>query len=332
MSAGASPLPLYRALKDSVSRWLFQWRGPESGTVVLRQRRVFILPTRQGVLFAIVIVLMLVGSVNYDLSLGFILAFLLGATGIHSMLHTFRNLAHLRISPGRTQPAFAGEHAQFQINIANSTRAARYAVGVTSDGQFADYVDVPAGAETVATVRIPALQRGWMRPGRLTLFTRFPVGLFRAWSYVTPDVSCLVYPAPASVALPLPLPEPRARGHGGVHGQGHDEFSGLRSYRPGDSPRHIAWKAVARDSRLLTKQFAGQADVELWLDWDLLPPAMHPEQRLSHLVRWVLDADAQGLACGLRLPDQTLPVAAGAAHRERCLRALALHGLAADPA
>lgn len=332
MSLNVWPLPQYRALKNSAYEWLFQWRGPESGVIVLRQRRVFILPTRQGLLYAAVIILMLVGSVNYDLSLGFILAFLLGATGIQSMLHTFRNLAHLRISPGRTQPAFAGESAQFQINIANNTRASRYSVGVTRDGLLADYVDVAAGDEVVAVARIPALQRGWLRPGRLTLFTRFPVGLFRAWSYVDPDVSCLIYPAPATPGLPLPPPEPNTTGDGGLHGQGHDEFAGLRAYRPGDSPRHIAWKAVARDSRLLTKQFAGQADAELWLSWHALPQNMDSERRLSHLVRWVLDADAQGLAYGLSLPDKIIPPGTGATQRDNCLRALALYGIASDQA
>lgn len=330
MNSNVWPLPQYRALKNSVSEWLFQWRGPESGVIVLRQRRVFILPTRQGIIFAAVIVLMLIGSVNYDLSLGFILSFLLGATGMQSMLHTFRNLAHLRISPGRAQSAFAGETAQFPINIANNTRADRYSIGATKDGQFADYVDVAVDQEVVAVVRIPALQRGWLRPGRMTLFTRFPVGLFRAWSYVDPDVNCLVYPAPAIPGLPLLLPEPQIKGDGGIHGQGHDEFSGLRAYRPGDSPRHIAWKAVARDSRLLTKQFAGQADAELWLSWDALPQNMDTESRLSHLVRWVLEADSQSLAYGLRLPGDTIPVAAGSTHRDHCLRALALHGIPAD--
>ena len=330
MSLNVWPLPQYRALKNSVYEWLFQWRGPESGVIVLRQRRVFILPTRQGMLYTLVIVLMLIGSVNYDLSLGYILAFLLGATGIQSMLHTFRNLAHLHISPGRTQPVFAGESAQFELNIANSTRAARFSIGVTKDGKMADYIDVAAGQTVVAFAAIPAPQRGWLRPGRLTIFTRFPVGLFRAWSYVDLDVRCLVYPAPAPTALPLPVPEAQSNGSGGLHGQGHDEFSGLRAYRPGDSPRHIAWKAVARDSRLLTKQFSGQADTELWLGWELLPAALNTEQRLSHLVRWVLDADAQGLAYGLRLPQKIIPIASGTAHRDHCLQTLALHGITTD--
>jgi uncharacterized protein (DUF58 family) len=316
---------MLHSLKTGALRWLFQWRGPESGTIVLVQRRVFILPTRQGMLFVLVIILMLTGSVNYDLSLGFILAFLLGAAGIQSMLLTFRNLAHLRLSGGRVQPVFAGEQAQFALHIANDTRADRYAIGVTGNGIAADYIDVAAGTSVMATVPLPALRRGWLRPGRMTLFTRFPTGLFRAWSYAEPDVQCLVYPAPATPGLPLPRPEAGNRA-GGVSGQGQDEFSGLRPYRPGDSPRHMAWKAVARDDTLLTKQFAGRADAELWLSWNALPAAMDVEHRLSHLTRWVLEAEARGLHFGLRLPETTLPPAGGPAHCADCLRALALHG------
>ncbi len=330
-AATTRPATLVSALKNGVLEWIFQWRGPERGTIVLVQRRVFILPSRQGLLFAGVVVLMLIGAVNYDLALGFVLAFLLGACGIQSMLHTFRNLANLRIAPGRAQPVFAGDQAQFQIRISNEARAHRYSIGITRDRRSATFVDVSPATEIAAAVPIPAPRRGWLRPGRLTLFTFFPTGLFRAWSYADLDMNCLVYPAPASPGLALPLPE-AGGGDGGVHGQGQDEFAGLRPYRPGDSPRHIAWKAAARDDALLTKQFTGRADAELWLAWDLLPAAMDTEQRLSQLCRWVLNADVAGHAYGLRLPGMTLPIAAGTVQRDNCLRALALHGLAADPA
>lgn len=161
---------MFRPIKDGTLKWLFQWRGPEQGTIVLVQRRVFILPTGQGFLFAGIIVLMLTGSVNYDLSLGFILAFLLGAAGIQIMLHTFRNLAHLKISAGRVAPVFAGEPAHFHLNLLNPTRADRFSIGVTGDRIHADYVDVPAAGSTTATVAVPATQRGWLRPGRMMLF------------------------------------------------------------------------------------------------------------------------------------------------------------------
>lgn len=331
MSAAAGARAACAALKNRALEWMFQWRGPERGSIVLVQRRVFILPTRQGLLFAGVILLMLIGSLNYDLSLGFVLTFLLGATGIQSMLHTFRNLANLHISPGRVDPVFAGEDARFRIRITNHARVHRYSLGITRDREVANYVDVPPGSETTAVVAIPALRRGWLRPGRLTLFTLFPVGLFRAWSYADLDMNCLVYPAPATPGLPLPPPR-GGGGNGGAQGHGHDEFSGLRQYRPGDSPRHVAWKAVARGTTMLTKQFSGLVDAELRLDWDILPAAMDVEQRIAHLTRWVLEADQGGMAYGMRLPAANIPVGAGPAHRAECLRRLALHGLAADHA
>ena len=320
---------MIRELKNGLLDWLFQWRGPVRGSILLVQRRVFILPTGYGMVFAGVILLMLLGSVNYDLSLGFILSFLLGAAGIQSILHTFRNIAHLRISPGRVSPVFAGETTQFHLNISNKTRAHRYSIGVTADSRRADYVDVAAGADVTAVVPIPAERRGWLRPGRLTLFTRFPTGLFRAWSYADLDMRCLVYPAPAATNLALPPPV-AGDGTGGVHGQGQDEFAGLRTYRPGDSPRHIAWKAVARDNTLLTKQFTGRANAEMWLDWNQLPAAMDVEQKLSHLARWVIDTEEQHAAFGLKLPGKIIKPASGSAHCAECLTALALYGTTAD--
>lgn len=317
---------MLRTLRQNTLNWMFQWRGPESGAIVLSQRRVFILPTRQGLLLALVVLLILIGSTNYDLSLGFVLAFLLAAAGIQTMLHTFRNLAQLRITAGRSEAVFAGEMVLFTLHLANPTRAARYAIAVTADRNEADYVDVPAEGSASATVEIPAQRRGWLRPGRLMLVTRFPAGLFRAWSYAEPDVRCLVYPAPATPGLPLPA-STAGDGEGGEQGQGQEEFAGLRQYRPGDAPRHIAWKAVARDDTLVTKQFAGRAPVELWLRWDALPQAMDIESRLSHLARWVIEAERGQLTYGLRLPGDTVAPGNGPAHRNTCLRALALHGI-----
>ena len=314
---------LYAALKERLSAWIFRPRGPEAGTIVLVQRRIFILPTRQGIVFAATLLLMLIGSINYGLSLGFVLTFLLGGLGITAMLHTFRNLAHLKVAPGRAPPVFAGERARFTVRLENPGMAARHEIGLTSDRVVMDFHHIPAQQQALAGVDVPAPRRGLLRPGRLTLFTRYPLGLFHAWSYVDLDVQCVVYPRPAPPGLPLP-PQTAAEGSGALHGEGQEDFSGMRPYHPGDSPRHIAWKAAARDGGLLTKQFSGRADAELWLDWRQLPAGMDVEARLSQLTRWVLDAQATGVSYGLRLPGATLPVASGEAHRERCLEALAL--------
>jgi len=314
---------MYAALKNRFFDWLFQPRAPERGVVVLAQRRVYILPTRQGLVFGAVLVVMLTGSINYALGLGFVLTFLLGSLAVNAMVHTWRNLVNLRVTGGRAHPVFAGELAQFTVHLENTGNTDRYAIGVARDRKDADFADVPARSATPARVGVPATRRGVLRPGRLTLFTRFPLGLYNAWSYVDLDMHCLVYPRPADPGLPLP-PAASSAGAGAESGRGQEDFSGLRQYHLGDSPRHIAWKAAARDQGLLTKQFSGRAETELWLDWTQLPTRMDVEERLRHLARWVIAAHAEGLSYGLRLPGETVDMGTGDAQRERCLEALAL--------
>jgi uncharacterized protein (DUF58 family) len=307
----------------AISNWLFRLRGPERGEIVLVQRRIFILPTRAGLVYAAVLLLMLTGSINYALSLGFILTFLLAGVGIVAMLHTFRNLAGLRITPGKTEAVFAGEIAHFPLTLRNPTRTPRYALAIARGKEDADAVDVPAESTAVATAAIKTERRGLLYPGRLTLHTRYPVGLYYGWSYIDLDMHCVVYPRAAPPGVPLPpLQAGGAEGSGG--GDGHDDFAGLRQYHPGDSPRHVAWKTAAREQILLTKHFTGYAPSQLWLTLDSAPPALGLEEKISRLTRWVLEADAAGIVYGLTLPNATIDAATGVVHRERCLHALAL--------
>jgi uncharacterized protein (DUF58 family) len=185
-------------------------------------------------------------------------------------------------------------------------------------------VDVPANGVAEVVLAVPAARRGWVPLGRVMLETRFPLGLFRAWSYVEPDARCLAYPRPERSPLPPFSGEAAA---GSLHAQttGSDDFAGLRNYQRSDSPRHIAWKAVARSDEMLTKQFAGDAAAELWLDAKLLPAGLGLEQRLSRLAGWVLAADRAGAHYGLRLPGVEIAPGRGDAHRSTCLQALALY-------
>jgi uncharacterized protein (DUF58 family) len=298
-------------------------RRPHEREIVLGQRRIFILPTRAGAVFAAILTLMLAGSINYGLGLGLVLTFLLGSFGVTAIFHTFRNLAGLRVTPIRAQAVFAGETAHFGIGIHNPTRAWRYAIRLARARLEADIVDVPGESSAILTLRVAARERGVLRPGRLTLHTRFPVGLYHAWSYLDLDAQCIVYPKPAPPGMPFPPAATRSAA-GARAGAEADDFAGFRSYRPGDRLRHIAWKAAARGQGMLTKQFDGAHGGEVWLSLDLLPERLDMESRISQLARWVIDAHAAGLAYGLRLPDAIVRAASGERHRDRCLEALAL--------
>lgn len=314
------------AARRRIAGWLFALRGPQSEPVILVHRRVFILPTSHGIVFSLVLLLMLAGSINYSLSLGFILTFLLAGLGIVGILHTFRNLANLRVARGRTEPVFAGGAARFPVRIENPTDVPRAAleIGFRSSPQH-DF-DLAAHGETVVTLTAPALRRGWMHADRITLQTRFPLGLFHAWSYAELAMRCLVYPRPETPGVPLPAASAYP-GEGTLSGHGTEDFATLRAYHPGDSPKHIAWKADARGQGLLTKVFSGRADAQLRFDWSALPPELDTEARLSRLTRWVLEADRLGCAFGLELPGRSIEPDSGDGHRERCLEALALHAL-----
>jgi uncharacterized protein (DUF58 family) len=314
------PLRANPALRN----WFYGYTPPERGVIVLGHRRVYIVPTRLGWIFGASLAILLIGSINYALSLGFALTFLLAGLGLAAMVHTARNLAGLAVSAGRAEPVFAGESAQFRIYLDNRARYDRPAILVRHLLSGAQCVlDVLPGAAAEAVLDIPAGRRGWMRLTRVMLETRFPLGLFRAWSYVEPEARALVYPRPERGPLPPPSAD-AAAGAARAHAPGSDDFSGLRAYQLTDSPRHVAWKAVARTSDMLTKQFTGEAAAELWLDWARLPAGLELEPRLSRLAGWVLAAEQAGARYGLRLPGREIAPERGDAHRAACLEALAL--------
>jgi len=319
----------FAATSPGISGWFGAWFNGRStlehGPITLGHRRVYIMPTRVGMMFAATLLIMLVGSINYVLSLGCMLTFLLAGMAIAGMVHTVRNLSRLVFVPGRAEPVFAGEAAQFRLYLENSVPWVRSAIMVRHEGSGAQTVtDVPASGSADVVLPVPASRRGGLDLDRVKLETRYPLGLFRAWSTVRPAYRCLVYPRPEKFPLPPSSPD-ASQGSRQATAQGTDDFSSLRTYQLADSPRHVAWKAVARSEDMLTKQFSGDASAELWLDWGQMPLSLELEAKLSRIAGWVLAAEAGGLRYGLRFPGTEIAPAHGDAHRTACLTALALY-------
>lgn len=304
---------------------LFRWRSDGSEPFTLGQRRIFIVPSRGGLLFAIVLLVMLIGAINYNLALGHALVFLLAGIGLAGMIHTFRNLYGLQVRAGRAEPVFAGELAHFPILLGNDRPTPRLALELAAVPELPVTTAVDAGETQKIAIPLPAEQRGWLSLPRVRLATRYPLGLFTAWSYLLPEMRCLVYPRP----IDTPLPPAAAPNEGSARqgDAGQEDFAGFRERQAADSPRHVAWKIDARlagSAPLYVKQFAGGADAELAFDWALTDPVQPTENRLGILAGWVLAATAQGLRYGLHLPGVVIAPASGEAHYLRCLEALAL--------
>ncbi|HTJ97270.1 MAG TPA: DUF58 domain-containing protein [Rhodocyclaceae bacterium] len=292
-------------------------RHPDTAPLTLSQRRIYVLPTRAGLAYGATLALMLVGSINYNLSLGYALTFLLGGLGVIASVNTFRNLAGLQLSPARHTPGFAGEllHYGLQLNTARPRPGLRF--------QFADSAQSSFNLEESHTLSLPlpALQRGWQAMPRLTISTTWPLGLVRAWSYARFQEQCLVYPAPALTAPPYTPPE---REGAQQRSPEPDDFFGLRPHRNTDLLQHVAWKASARlDEGLLSKQFASEHGSAIWFDL-AHTPGTSLEEKIAILVRWILDAHASKQSYGLKLGTLRLEPANDNDHLHACLQALAL--------
>lgn len=313
-------------LRSRVDGWLFRIRPAEALPVVLRQRRIFVLPTRFGVAFAFTLLVMLLTSINYNLSLGYALTFSLGGIGMVSILHAFRNLLHLEIHPAACPPVHAGTPATFTLRLRNDAGRPRTALLLSVPGGPAGTpFDIAPHENKSMAISLPTTRRGWITPGRVTLSTTYPLGMIKAWSVFAPDLRCLVYACPETPSVPIQAHGASSAG-AAVGNTGKDDFVGFREYQRTDSPGHIAWRLAAKCERLLTKQFDGGDAVELELDWSDLPAALGTEERLSRLTRWTLLAEAAGIPYSLRIPGRIVQTGYGPAHRDRCLRTLALFG------
>ncbi|MEJ2456221.1 MAG: DUF58 domain-containing protein [Candidatus Thiodiazotropha sp.] len=299
-------------------------RNDGHGGVVIRPRSLYIIPTRQGLLLALVLGLMLAGSINYGSNLGHLITFLLAGVWLSTILHTWRNLLGISLRAAQVTPVFAGQDAVFQVRISNHSRLARFGLTLRHKRFRGESTDLPAAETRLLHLSLPTQHRGLLRLPEITLQTIYPLGLFRAWSYAELDLCCLVYPQPATTGTP-PVEANYTASEDGDRGVGADDFVGLRGYRLGDSPRHIDWKAFARQRGLLSKQFGGDRTERIELDWDLLPP-VDTEQRLSLLCRFVLQAEGETRSYSLRIPGVVIEPGQGEQHKQRCLAALALYG------
>ena len=312
-------------LRQRVRDW-WQARHPRTDSWTLTQRNIYILPTRAGFMFASVLVVMLLATINYQLNLGYVLTFLLTGAGFVSMHLTHNTLRGLTLHLKPPQPGFAGQALPLEVVLSSPSRL-QHGVGLGFDAAGSRdhdvYVDVPAGGQASAHLAFVPPHRGLHDLPALHAETRYPFGLFRAWTVWRPSAQVLAWPAPERPVSPLPA-SPAAGGEAAQsRASDSGEFEGVRAYRRGDAMKRVVWKKAARTGELVSRDTSSALQPELWLDWQQthLPGA---EARLSRLAAWVLAADAAGLAHGLRLPGVEVAPGSGKAQQRRSLDALAL--------
>ena len=310
------------------AKW-FRVASIQNNVANLNPRQIYILPTRWGILYAVMLILLLVGSINYSISLGYYVTFLLASLGNMTMLHTWRNLVHLKVilnlqsTVQPTSPAFAGNITQSILQITDSKNRARYAIVAQFEDNAIVAEDIADNSSQIFLAPLQTQQRGWQTLPRIKLHTEFPLMLFHAWAYVDNPQQILVYPKPSANNMAPPIFNTGQIGGKNHLARGDEDFDGHKTYQVGDAPSRVDWKASSKGIGLLSKQYSGNGSATLLLDWEMTAD-LDFEARISQLTQWVIDAHMAQQHFGLRLPNLTLQPNHSEAHYHEALTALAL--------
>lgn len=325
-SARKVPFGAMRPLSNRFQRWLNR-RIPPKKCITLSQKSIFIFPTRIGFVFSILLLTLLLAAINYENSLIFGLVFWLGSAFFVTIFYTFKNLSSITLELQSSGTGFVGEDIEFSIKVSRPEKSKREGLQLGWPNQVKQWAELHQDTSTTVHLFANAKQRGWLNPGRLLIETFYPLGLLRAWTWVDLNAHAIIYPKPLFHEQTFYNTGDNEEGEL-THRVGSDDFHDIRSYHPGDSPRHILWRSYARQDELLVKQFSSYANSQLILDWHQLEG--ETELRLSRLTAMALNAYNSDKEFGLKLPSIEIPSGNGKAHLDRVLTELALHGLSRD--
>lgn len=311
-------------MKPLASYWQ-AWLARRTPTVrekILDHSCIYIRPNKTGMLFLLLLVVLLLTAINYQNSLIFALTFWLFGIALLAMLLTFKNLSTLTLRAQAVQPVFVGSELVLPIELYANTD--KIALAFFFKGQQRHWLTVSAQREHSLRLSLIASKRGRFDAAPFCVESRFPLGLFTAWSWVRLDFQTFIYPKPVDAPF-LAQDDGRDEGENTQKTSSGTTIYGLKPYQAGDALRLIAWKHFARGQGLLSKEFEGQQNDELRFDFAALT-GHDSETRLSILCAWVLKAQEFNRPFSLALPNYFLPADEGAAQVQRALTALALFG------
>ena len=283
-----------------------------------------VVPNRNTIGLLALLVAMWYAGASQNNGAAYLLCFVLAGVALVSILHTRANVRGLRISLAPIAPVFAGEKQRVRVGVLASKGGTHASIRIRAQkrGESVAFPEISGPQWQYDSLPIDATLRGHFDKVTLLISSLYPLGFFSAKMVVPMNASRWVYPAAEGArALPRSLARARQRG-AGARAEG-DDFAGLRAYVPGEPQRHIDWKAAARGQGLFVKQWAGEADETLHLDWQDTAGLAH-EARLSQLARWIVTAARHGRSYALDLPGTVIPTGHGDAHFHQCLRALAV--------
>jgi uncharacterized protein (DUF58 family) len=289
----------------------------------LNARQIYILPSRWSIFYILMLLALLIGAINYTLSLAYFVTFLLASLANVAILHTWRNLAYLEISAINNSAVFAGDITHVNIKIREIKNRTRYVIFSGFANNIAITNTIKANESCTYSIPLMTSKRGSLPLPKLKVYTTFPLNLFHAWAVVELNFNFIVYPKPSDTQRPISSTIDPDNAGSKTANTSNDDFIGHKTYQIGDLPSKVDWKASSRGIGMFSKQYAGEANETILFHW--AQTKGDKETRISQLTRSVIDAHAARQMYGLYLNDQVkFTPDNSVAHYHSCLKALAL--------
>ena len=331
-------------ITSAVSRW-FASRAPKSDSATLNLRNVYIFFSREGMLFAVLLIITFIAGINYGNNLVLGLCFYLISVWLISFHVTFAHISGLQVRLLEVTMAEAGAPVWVTLQLQSDSRQPRRQLlfsfdltdkktdreikKKTKNNMNSQHSVLVTRLQGEQTIRLPVQthKRGQLELPRLKIKTVYPLGIMRAWSYVYFARTAWVCPKPEVFdwQQQYGVASQEDLAAGGQYRQGQDDFERLDSYIEGESLARVSWGHVARGQGMLTKHFADPVGQEQTLDYGNMPAAHH-EQKLAQLAHGVLTLGQLGVPFTMCLPNDVpsaVVMGEGNSFAQACLLRLA---------
>ena len=288
--------------------------------------KIFILPTREGLIFLVVGVTLFVIALAYAHNLAFSAASVFMSVIMISAFFTNNNLSMLEV---KNVQSFGGESgkAELKVSVFNKSRQQRFGLECSLAGFSSLPVTLEPGEWGTLTIPLKGT-RGRYRYERLTLSTRFPFGLFRSWRHYRLSGAILIYPEfKGDLVLPVFQGGERRGERPFLQEQhsGSEEFYGHRRHQAEYSLYRVDWKAYAREKGLWSKIFTDPSSPRFSFDYESIS-LKDREGRLSQMAKWIDCAENMGAFYRIRLTGAEISGKWGRGEKylKECMEALSL--------
>jgi uncharacterized protein (DUF58 family) len=135
-------------------------------------------------------------------------------------------------------------------------------------GKLAYFLLIPAQASARQRIQHTFAKRGRYQITGFRIASKFPAGFFKKWRRIDATGEIIVYPKPQTIddyyhTLPILAGQiqSQTRGYG-------DELYTIRRYLPSDQMKHIDWKATAKASELMVRDYTREDERRLIIVFD----------------------------------------------------------------